>query len=87
MSVIKDGDWVIHKKYNVLGFVEKDDEDYFYMKHEEIVLANHIGLRVHKDEIKHSNTRIESKDLELLIDMALETGDKDWFMELTSPVK
>lgn len=84
MSTIKNGDWVKTKEHGIYGYVEEHGDGYFYMKSEEIVQAKHVGLKVHKNEIELMDSSLKEEDKELLIDLALQARDKEWFIELIS---
>lgn len=50
--------------------------------------ARYNALREYESEIKaKEDVKLDKNDIQSLIDVALSTGDKEWFMELSSKLK
>ena len=92
-SILKTGDWVKGISMGgelVIGYVES------FKIHDEIVKVNVItsdnkttvGKTIHmlnKNVMKMPDSKVTNKEqIRFLIDVALSTGDEDWFNELSS---
>jgi hypothetical protein len=72
-----DGDWVVDKFSGAVGTVVK--------KHWTAVLVRFNGVVVYRypDLLEAAPLDIQQEDIQDMIELALLTGDKEWFMELT----
>jgi hypothetical protein len=96
MKNLKVGDWVYYAGDNerlegALGFIVQGTGFHFNVE----FIQDYKGKRIKRQRYCHVEELIPASviqppnetQLETLINLALDTGDKDWFMELTEQYK
>jgi hypothetical protein len=86
MGKFKKGDWV----YNVKGGMKKlgyitgvmDDAGYCKMITVEGAMRGYNPFVVYGMYLKPAEVNFSNQDLDVLIDLSLQLGDKQWFKEL-----
>lgn len=83
---ISDRDWVEYSLGNLklIGFVEDAGERIFRFSDPEILTKDGRGFMVDGTEIRVLPLEIHKEDIEMMIDLALCTGDEEWFNELSA---
>lgn len=92
-SILKTGDWVKGKLLSgelVIGYIENLDIESQTIKAKVVTSDNKTieGKSIpmlNRQVKKIPDTHIKNKEqIQFLIDLALETGDEEWFIELTT---
>lgn len=92
-SILKTGDWVKGKLLSgelVIGYIENLDMESQTIKAKVVTSDNKTieGKSIpmlNRQVKKIPDTHIKNKEqIQFLIDLALETGDEEWFIELTT---
>ncbi|MGD6901346.1 IDEAL domain-containing protein [Bacillus infantis] len=93
--ILKAGDWVKGKSIDgklLMGYIESLDPQGGALKVTAVTSDNEmiVGktiLMQSKDVKKLPETKISNKEqIRFLIDLALSTGDEEWFIELSSQI-
>lgn len=92
-SILKTGDWVKGKLLSgelVIGYIENLDIESQTIKAKVVTSDNKTieGKSIpmlNRQVKKIPDTHIKNKEqIQFMIDLALETGDEEWFIELTT---
>ncbi len=93
--ILKAGDWVKGKSIDgklLMGYIESLDPQGGALKVTAVSFDNEMTvgktiLMQSKDVKKLPETKISNKEqIRFLIDLALSTGDEEWFIELSSQI-
>ncbi|MCD4838144.1 IDEAL domain-containing protein [Neobacillus sedimentimangrovi] len=81
IGMYREGDWIIDKKYKRLGRVSTVFSDGITAK-----IGGMTALRSF-DQVDPAPLDIQQEDIKAMIDLALDTNDQKWFMELSEQLK
>jgi hypothetical protein len=76
-----DGDWVIDKLSGSIGTVMKSHWTAVLVKFDKALVYRYPEL------LEAAPLDIQQEDIQEMIEIALMTGDKEWFMQLTDRMK
>ena len=91
-AVFKKGEWVILKgRYKWIGFITAisyslEEYEVHIVRKEQGTDVSFVNLSIWADfeDTELMNSRLSENNLHQLIDMALDTKDREWFLELQS---
>jgi hypothetical protein len=80
-ETMKPGEWVYETETGQLGTIRKIEGPYVTILVKDAVILRYIG------DLRKSPVVLYQADIKALIELALQTKDKEWFTELSKQLK